>query len=122
MVLLLNINFYLLGIRLRQKLQLLEHLAIPVALTACSLFIYFFLSDIGNLKQMNQQLDMRIVAIGQAKNSLTSKDTLFLPVLPYTKTLMSNELRGGVYLQWDEEAFKKYYETAFQIKIVPTKQ
>ncbi len=120
-VLLLNISFYFLGTRLRGKTQFLPRLALPIAFIACAFFIYFFLSDRENLRKLDQAFDKRIETILEAKKTMAAKDTLFLPVLPYSKTLMSNELRGGVYLEWQQDLMKQYYETPFQLKLVPTK-
>jgi hypothetical protein len=115
---LMNINFYFLGIRFKQKFQSFSRLALPIGLIACGFFLYFFFFDFGNLKKFSAQFDQRTESIIRAKKHLTSKDTLFLTLLPYTKTLMSNEQRGEPYPQWQADYLEKYYEPSFKIKLV----
>jgi len=78
-----------------------------------------FFSDISRLKAFNLAYDQRIEKIESSKSVQGVRDTLYLHTLPYTKSLMSYELRGGLYYQWQEEALEKFYETPFPIKLLP---
>jgi hypothetical protein len=110
--------FYFLGIQLKQKFQFVSALTLPLGLIACGYFFYFLFSDLGKLKEFSVKFDQRIETIIRAKEVLMPKDTLFLEKLPYTKSLMNNELRGDFWVTCQQEALHEFYNTPFQIKIV----
>lgn len=121
-VMLININLYFLGIRLKNKVQTFAYLTIPVGMIACGYFIFFLFSDLENLEKFSTQFDQRIEAIDRAKKSLTAKDTLYLTILPDTKAFMNNESKGDVWIEWvkcQQLALKTFYKTPFQIKLIP---
>jgi hypothetical protein len=119
---LLTINCYFLGVQLKHKCLQFSLLALPVGLTASVFFLYFFFSDLGNLRIYNVQYDKRIETIAQAKKNLTSKDTLYLERLPFVKSLQNNEYYWDFYAEAQERALKLNCETAYQIKLLPAKK